>query len=311
MERDARIYVAGHRGLVGSAVVRALLTAGYTRILQRTHAELDLTRQDQVEDFFARERPDYVVLAAARVGGIHANNSRRGEFIYENLAIETHVIHAAYRAGVRRLVFLGSSCIYPRACPQPMREEHLLTGPLEPTNEPYAVAKIAGIKLCEAYNAQYGTDYVTLMPTNLYGIHDSFDLEGSHVIPALIRKAHEAKRDGAPALKVWGSGRPRREFLYVDDLARAVVFALERDRLPAMLNVGSGQEVTIEALARLVCRVVGYRGRLEFDPDMPDGTPRKLLDSSRIRALGWHPEVELEEGLRITYRWFSENVVTD
>ena len=303
--------MAGHRGLVGSAIVRGLLTEGYTHILQRTHAELDLTRQAEVERFFETERPEYVVLAAARVGGIHANNTRRGEFIYDNLAIETHVIHAAYRAGVKRLVFLGSSCIYPRDCPQPMREDHLLTGPLESTNEPYAVAKIAGIKLCEAYNAQYGTDYVTLMPTNLYGINDNFDLDGSHVIPALLRKAHEAKRDGAPALTVWGSGRPRREFLYVDDLARAVLFALRRDGLPSMLNVGSGQEVTIEELARLVCRVVGYRGRLEFDSSKPDGTPRKLLDSGRIRALGWHPEVELEEGLRITYRWFSKNAVTN
>lgn len=310
MDRDARIYVAGHRGLVGSAVVRALLTEGYTNVLQRSRAELDLTRQAEVERFFETERPQYVVLAAARVGGIHANNTRRGEFIYENLAIETHVIHAAWRTGVKRLVFLGSSCIYPRDCPQPMREEHLLTGPLEQTNEPYAVAKIAGVKLCEAYNAQYGTDYVTLMPTNLYGIHDNFDLEGSHVIPALLRKAHEAKLAGRPSLTVWGSGRPRREFLYVDDLARAVLFVLRREGLPSMLNVGSGEEVTIEELARTICRVVGYRGRLEFDASKPDGTPRKLLDSSRLRSLGWHPEVDLEEGLRATYRWFSENAVT-
>jgi GDP-L-fucose synthase len=308
---EDKIYVAGHRGLVGSAVVRALLTAGYTNLVQRTHAELDLTDQAAVRDFFKEEQPRYVVLAAAKVGGIHANNTYRADFIYQNLAIATNVVEAAWRNGVERLVYLGSSCIYPRDCPQPMHEEHLLTGPLEPTNEPYAIAKIAGLKLCEAFNSQYGTNYVTLMPTNLYGINDNFDLETSHVIPALVRKVHEAKAANADTVTVWGSGRPKREFLFVDDMADAVVFALQRDGVPAMLNVGSGTEVSIAELAQTVCRVVGFGGRIVYDSGKPDGTPRKLLDSSRLRALGWHPRVELEEGLRLTYRWFLKSAVTN
>jgi GDP-L-fucose synthase len=291
-------------------VVRALLTAGYTNLVQRTHAELDLTDQAAVRDFFREEQPRYVVLAAARVGGIYANNTYRADFIYQNLAIATNVVEAAWRNGVERLVYLGSSCIYPRECPQPMREEHLLTGPLEPTNEPYAIAKIAGLKLCEAFNCQYGTNYATMMPTNLYGINDNFDLETSHVIPALIRKVHEAKVASADTVTVWGSGRPKREFLFVDDMADAVVFAMQGDGVPAMLNVGSGTEVSIAELAQTVCRVVGFGGRIVYDSGKPDGTPRKLLDSSRLRALGWHPRVELEDGLRLTYRWFLESAVT-
>jgi len=306
-----KIYVAGHRGLVGSAIVRALLTQGFTHLVYRTHAELDLTEQQAVRQFFAEQKPDHVILAAARVGGIHANNRYRGDFIYQNLAIETHVIDAAYRQGVKHLVFLGSSCIYPRDCPQPMREEHLLTGTLEPTNEPYAIAKIAGIKLCEAYNAQYGTHFATLMPTNLYGSHDNFDLKTSHVIPGLMRKVHEAKVAGAKEVVVWGSGTPRREFLHVDDLAEAVVFILGRQEGMDLLNVGSGQEVTIAELAETLCRVVGFSGRIVFDATKPDGTPRKLLDSSRIRKLGWHAKIGLEEGLHETYRWFSKYSITN
>jgi len=311
VDTEDKIYVAGHRGLVGSAVVRALLTAGYTNLVQRSHAELDLTDQAAVREFFSLEKPRYVVIAAAKVGGIHANNTYRAEFIYQNLIIAANIVEAAWRNGVERLVYLGSSCIYPRECPQPMREDHLLTGPLEPTNEPYAVAKIAGLKLCEAFNSQYGTNYVTLMPTNLYGINDNFDLETSHVIPALIRKVHEAKIAKADTVTVWGSGRPKREFLFVDDMADAVVFAMQRDEIPAMLNVGSGIEVSIGELAQTVCRVVGFDGRVEYDSSKPDGTPRKLLDSTRLRGLGWHPRVELEEGLRLTYRWFLESAVTD
>lgn len=310
MNSDDKIYVAGHRGLVGSAIVRALLNQGFTNLVYRTHAELDLTDQQAVRQFFAGQKPEHVILAAARVGGIHANNHYRGEFIYQNLAIETHVIDAAYRQGVEHLVFLGSSCVYPRDCPQPMREEYLLTGPLEPTNEPYAIAKIAGIKLCEAYNAQYGTRFVTLMPTNLYGSQDNFDLETSHVIPALMRKVHEAKVAGAGEVVVWGSGTPRREFLHVDDLAGAVVFTLGQQEGSGLLNVGSGQEVTIAELAESLCRVIGFSGRIVFDATKPDGTPRKLLDSGRIKKLGWQAKIGLEEGLHETYRWFSKYVIT-
>jgi len=307
MERDSRIYVAGHRGLVGSAVVRALLTEGYTNLVYRTHGELDLTNQAAVGAFFERERPRVVFMAAAKVGGIHWNNTYRAEFIYTNLAIELNVIHAAWQAGVERMIFLGSSCIYPRECPQPMREEYLLGGPLEETNEPYAIAKIAGVKLCEAYNAQYGTQYLSVMPTNLFGINDNFDLEAAHVLPALIRRMHEAKVANAPSVVVWGSGNPRREFLFVDDLAEALLFLMDRKAGVPMLNIGSGHEVTIRELAELVRDVVGYQGRIEFDPARPDGTPRKLLDSGRIQALGWHAKTGLREGIQVTYRWFVEN----
>jgi GDP-L-fucose synthase len=310
MDKKDKIYVAGHRGLVGSAITRTLVAQGYTNLVYRTHQELDLTEQGAVREFFASEQPRYVIMAAAKVGGIHANDTYRAEFIYTNLIMQANVIDAAYRNGVQRLLFLGSSCIYPRECPQPIREEYLLTGPLEHTNEPYAVAKIAGIKMCEAYNDQYGTRYVSLMPTNLYGIRDNFDLETSHVVPALIRKVHEAKQQGANSVTVWGSGQPRREFLYVDDMAEACIFALGQDDQNALLNVGSGEEVTIRELAELVCEVVGFEGRLEFDTSKPDGTPRKLLDSKRINQMGWHAKVELKEGLTVTYRWFLENYVS-
>jgi GDP-L-fucose synthase len=301
-----KIYVAGHRGMAGSAILRRLRAAGYRDIVARARSELDLTDQRAVFDFLARERPDYVFVAAAKVGGIHANSTRRAEFLYENLAIEANLIHGAYRAGVRRLLFLGSSCIYPRDCPQPIREEYLLAGPLEPTNEPYAVAKIAGLKLCEAYNRQYGTRYCTVMPTNLYGPNDNYDLDGSHVLAALLRKAHEAKLKGSSELAVWGSGRPRREFLHVDDLAQACVFLMERGYDGPLLNVGTGQDLSIAELAAQIMRVVGLQARLRFDASKPDGTPRKLLDISRLQGLGWKARIALPEGLRATYAHFRE-----
>ncbi|TAN52634.1 MAG: GDP-L-fucose synthase [Methylococcaceae bacterium] len=307
MSAQARIYVAGHGGLVGSAIVRCLREQGYAEPLTRSHAELDLCDQVAVSRFFCEERPEYVFLAAAKVGGIHANNTFPADFITVNLQIQTNVIHAAWRSGVKRLLFLGSSCIYPRDCPQPIREEYLLTGPLETTNEPYAVAKIAGIKMCEAYNRQYGTSYVSLMPTNLYGIYDNFDLENSHVIPALIRKFHEAKLSGAPAVSVWGSGEPRREFLHVDDLAAACVHVMALIGHTEMVNVGTGEDLKISELARLVADVVGYKGNIVFDRDKPDGTPRKLLDVSRIRGLGWQPMIELRTGLAEVYEWYVKH----
>jgi len=302
-----KIYVAGHRGMAGSAIVRRLRERGYDDLLMRTRAELDLTDQRAVFEFLARERPDYVFLAAAKVGGIQANNTRRAEFLYENLAIEANVIHGAYRAGVRRLMFLGSSCIYPRECPQPIKEEYLLTGPLEATNEPYAIAKIAGLKLCEAYNRQYGTGYCVIMPTNLYGPNDNYDLETSHVLAALLRKAHEARLAGAGELVVWGTGTPRREFLHVDDLADACVFLMERGYAGPLLNVGTGEDLAIRDLARMIMGVVGLEGRLRCDPDKPDGTPRKLLDVSRLQALGWRARIALSPGLRATYTAFLQN----
>jgi GDP-L-fucose synthase len=306
VSRSARIYVAGHNGMVGSAIVRRLARAGYANVITRTRQELDLLDQRAVRAFMEEARPEYVFLAAARVGGIHANNTMRADFIYQNLVIETNVIEAAFRAGVNRLMFLGSSCIYPRDCPQPIREEYLLTGPLEATNEPYAIAKIAGIKLCESFNAQHGTRYVSVMPTNLYGPRDNYDLATSHVLPALIRKAHEARERGARQLEVWGSGRPRREFLYVDDLADACVFLMERDYAGALLNVGTGEDVTIRELAETVMRCVGLDAELVFDASKPDGTPRKLLDVSRMRSLGWQARTALEEGIRLAYRAFLD-----
>jgi len=306
MNREHRIYVAGHRGLVGSAIVRRLQAAGYDQLILRTRKELDLTDQAAVAAFFQQERPSHVFLAAARVGGIEANNRYRAEFIYENLAIEMNVIHAAWRSGVERLLFLGSSCIYPRDCPQPMREEHLLSGPLESTNEPYAIAKIAGIKLCEAFHDQYGCDFFSVMPTNLYGPGDNFDLSTSHVIPALLRKVHEASQGGAASVGIWGSGRPLREFLHVDDLADACLFLMRHESAGGIYNVGSGEEVSIRDLAQRICRVVGYTGELRFDASKPDGTPRKLLDSSRLAELGWQATVGLDAGLDETYRWYLE-----
>ena len=302
-----RIHVAGHRGLVGSAILRRLEAAGYRNLVVRTHAELDLLDQAAVRAFFEAEKPDAVVLAAAKVGGIVANNTYRAQFIYENLAIQNNVIHGAYLGGVRRLLFLGSSCIYPKLAPQPLKEEHLLTGLLEPTNEPYAIAKIAGIKLCAAYNSQYGTDYIAAMPTNMYGPGDNYDLQNSHVLPALIRKMHEAKVAGLPAVEIWGSGQPRREFLYSDDLADACVFLLENasaSTLGEFVNVGCGEDVTISELAELAARVVGFKGQLVYDRSKPDGTPRKLMDVSRIRATGWSPKVPLEKGIELAYQDF-------
>lgn len=307
MEKRAKIYIAGHRGLVGSAIVRGLLQEGYNNLIFRTHAELDLMNRQAVSLFFEQEKPEYVFLAAAKVGGIWANNTCRAEFIYNNLMIQANVIDEAYRNGAKRLVFLGSSCIYPRDCPQPMKEEYLLTGPLEFTNEPYAVAKIAGIKLCESYNIQYRTDFVSVMPTNLYGINDNFDLESSHVIPALIRKVHEAKMSGNESVVIWGTGNPRREFLHVDDMAEACIFVMNKEGFKEMVNIGSGEEVTIGELAEIICDVAGFKGRIEFDASKPDGTPRKLVDSSRIRNLGWEPRTSLRDGLGKTYKWFVQH----
>jgi GDP-L-fucose synthase len=307
----SRIYVAGHRGMVGAALVRRLRAGGYANLIVRTRQELDLTDQAAVHRFMESAEPDYVFLAAAKVGGIAANDTYRGDFIYQNLAIETNVIHAALRAGVRRLMFLGSSCIYPRDCPQPIKEEYLLTGPFERTNEPYAVAKVAGLKLCEAFNAQHGTQYVSVMPTNLYGPHDNFDLHTSHVLPALLRKAHLARLEDARTLTIWGSGTPRREFLHVDDLAGACVLLMERGAGEGLYNVGSGVDLSIGKLAEIVARVVGFDGKLAFDPSKPDGTPRKLLDIGRVRSLGWQPRYGLEEGIKLTYRWCLESGVFD
>ncbi|WP_026182115.1 MULTISPECIES: GDP-L-fucose synthase [unclassified Thioalkalivibrio] len=315
MSKLQRVFVAGHRGMVGRAVCRQLEDWPGVELLTRSHAELDLTDQAAVEAFMRVERPDRVYLAAAKVGGIHANNTYPAEFIRDNLAIQTNVIHGAHGAGVRRLLFLGSSCIYPREAPQPIPEEALLTGPLEPTNEPYAIAKIAGIKLCESYNRQYGTDYRSVMPTNLYGPGDNYHPENSHVIPGLIRRFHEAKRAGAGHVTVWGSGTPRREFLHVDDMAAACVHVMNLDHVTyaehtqpmlSHINVGTGEDLAIADLARLVARVVGFAGELRFDTSRPDGTPRKLLDVSRLAALGWKARIELEEGLAGAYAEFLE-----
>ena len=304
LKQDSKIYVAGHRGMCGSAIVRELRSRGWCNIVARTRAELDLLDQRAVYRFLEEQRPEVVVMAAARVGGIHANNSFRADFIYENLGVELNLVHGAHRAGVEHVMFLGSSCIYPRDCPQPMREEYLLTGPLEKTNEPYAIAKIAGIKLCEAYNAQYGRDYSSVMPTNLYGPNDNYDLQNAHVLPALLRKAHEAKVRGDPELVVWGSGNPRREFLYVDDLAAAVVHLMTLAERPQVVNIGYGEDISIRELAETICDVIGFDGGLTFDASKPDGTPRKLLDSSRIRELGWTPTTHLREGVRRAYEDF-------
>ena len=298
---DAKIYVAGHRGMVGSAIVRHLEAKGYTNIVTRTHEQLDLLDQKAVFAFLAETQPDYLFIAAAKVGGIQANNTYRADFIYQNLVIEANLIHGAHLAGVQRLCFLGSSCIYPRDCAQPIKEEYLLTGPLEPTNEPYAIAKIAGIKLCESYNAQYGRQYVSAMPTNLYGPNDNYDLANSHVLPALIRKAHEAKQAGSHDLVIWGSGTPKREFLYVDDMADACVFLMENNIHQGIYNVGTGTDVTIRELAHVVMEVVGFEGGIVFDQTKPDGTPRKLLDVSRLKTLGWQAKTPLKTGIQLAY----------
>ncbi len=307
MNRNARVFVAGHRGLVGSAIVRRLQAQGYTQLLLRSSAELDLRNQAAVDRFFEQERPELVYLAAAKVGGILANDTYPADFIRDNLQIQTNVIDAAYRFGTRKLEFLGSSCIYPKYAPQPMPESCLLTGALEPTNEWYAVAKIAGVKMCQAYRKQYGFDAIAVMPTNLYGPGDNFDLNSSHVLPALIRKFHEAKQRGAAEVVVWGTGAPRREFLHVDDLADACVFLMERYDSGEPINVGWGEDVSIAELAGLIGEIVGFSGTLRFDTSKPDGTPRKLLDVSNLRALGWSPRISLSQGIVETYRWFSEH----
>ena len=306
MQKQSRIFVAGHRGLAGSAICRCLLRYGYTNLITRTRSELDLTNQSAVDAFFAAEKPEFVFLAAAKVGGILANSTYPADFLRSNLTIQNNVIEAAYRNGVKKLEFLGSSCIYPRLAPQPIKEEYLLTGPLEPTNEWYAIAKIAGIKLAQAYRRQYGFRAISLMPTNLYGPGDNFDLESSHVLPALMRKAHEARLKHSPEMVVWGSGPPRREFLHVDDMADAAVFLMLKYDSADIINVGVGEDISIRELAELVCRVVGYEGRLVFDASKPDGTPRKLLDVSRLQNLGWRPRINLEEGIAHAYRWFLE-----
>jgi GDP-L-fucose synthase len=300
--------VTGHRGLVGGAVVRALERGGYRNLILRTHQELDLTEQAAVRALFETERPEAVIMAAARVGGIHANDTHPATFIRDNLLIQDNVIDAAHRAGVAKLVFLGSSCIYPKFAPQPIKEEYLLTGPLEPTNEWYAVAKIAGLKMCQAYRREYGFNAISLMPTNLYGPGDNFDLQNSHVLPALMRRFHEAELQGDESVSIWGTGTPRREFLHVDDLADAVIYLLRHYNHEDIVNVGWGQDVTIRELAELVQAVSGYRGRVVFDASRPDGTPRKLLDTTRLTALGWRPKIELKAGIESTYAWFREHV---
>lgn len=304
MNKNSKIYVAGHRGLVGSAIVRNLEERGYTNIICRTHKELDLTRQADVEKFFAEEKPEYVFLAAAKVGGIHANNTRPAEFIYENLMIESNIIHSAYKYGVKKLLFLGSSCIYPKFANQPIKEEYLLTGELEPTNEAYAIAKITGIELCKFYRRQYGCDFISAMPTNLYGINDNFDLETSHVLPALIRKFHEAKINNQEEVVMWGTGKPLREFMYVDDLADALVHLMVNYSDEIHVNMGTGKDLSIGELAQIVKEVVGYEGKIVNDLSKPDGTPRKLLDVSRLEATGWKYKTELRDGIERVYKWY-------
>lgn len=306
MEKKARIYVAGHQGLVGSAILRQLQAQGYQNIIVVSREELDLLEQDTVFRFFAWEKPEYVFLAAARVGGIEANRSMPAQFIHENLLIQSNVINAAYHHGVRKLLFLGSSCIYPALAPQPLREEYLLNGQLEETNEAYAIAKIAGIKMCQAYNQQYGCNYISVMPTNLYGPGDNFDLNTSHVLPALIRKFHEAKIRQDEEVVVWGTGKPRREFLHVDDLAHACIFLMHKYNQPEIINIGTGKDVSIADLAVLVKNIVGYEGKIVYDHSKPDGTPRKLLDVSKITTLGWQPQITLRQGIESTYRWFTQ-----
>ena len=304
MKKDAKIYVAGHRGMVGSAIVRKLQQEGFDNLLTRTSAELDLRNQQAVADFFASEKPDYVFLAAAKVGGIVANNTYRADFLYENLAIQNNVIHQAYLTNVKKLMFLGSSCIYPKLAPQPLKEEYLLTGLLEPTNEPYAIAKIAGIKLCDAYRDQYGCNFISVMPTNLYGYNDNYHPQNSHVLPALIRKFHEAKTKNEPEVSIWGTGTPKREFLFADDLADACYFLMQTYNEPNLINIGTGEDISIKNLALLIKNKVGYTGSLNFDTTKPDGTPRKLMDVSKLHGLGWKHRIELEEGIALAYADF-------
>ncbi len=309
MEKNAKIYIAGHRGMVGSAIMRNLQGKGYDNFVTRRSNELDLRYQQQVARFFAEEKPDYVFLAAAKVGGIHANNVYRGEFLYDNLMIQNNVIHQSYVQGVKKLQFLGSSCIYPKLADQPLKEEYLLTGPLESTNEPYAIAKIAGIKLCENYRAQYGCDFISAMPTNLYGPNDNYDLNNSHVLPALLRKFHEAKENGDATVEIWGSGSPKREFLHVEDLAEACVFLMENYSEPELVNVGTGEDISIKDLALLIKDVVGFKGELTFNASKPDGTPRKLMDVSKLHRHGWKHRIGLREGITSVYKQYQQEVV--
>lgn len=309
MEKNSRIYIAGHRGMVGSAIMRQLTNAGHTHLITRSSSELNLIDQAAVNEFFVETQPEYVFLAAAKVGGIHANNVYRADFLYRNLMIEANVIHAAYEQGVQKLLFLGSSCIYPKFAEQPLREESLLTGLLEPTNEPYAIAKIAGIKLCEAYRDQYGCNFISAMPTNLYGPNDNYDPQNSHVLPALIRKFHEAKVQGAPTVQLWGSGSPKREFLHVDDLAKACVFLMHNYNDKMFVNVGTGEDLTILELAQCIQSIVGYEGKIETDPSKPDGTPRKLMDVSKIHNLGWRHTIDLKSGIAAVYEEFKMRII--
>ena len=304
LEKNAKIFVAGHRGMVGSAILRKLQQEGFPNLITRTSAELDLRNQQAVADFFAAEKPDYVFLAAAKVGGIVANNTYRADFLYENLAIQNNVIHSSYQNGVKKLLFLGSSCIYPKLAPQPLKEEYLLTGPLEPTNEPYAIAKIAGIKLCDAYRDQYGCNFISVMPTNLYGYNDNYHPENSHVLPALIRKFHEAKAKGEQTVTIWGSGSPMREFLFADDLADACYFLMQNYNEPNLINIGTGEDLSIKDLALLIKEVIGFEGEMIFDTSKPDGTPRKLMDVSKLHALGWKHQIELKQGIALAYQDF-------
>lgn len=308
MDKNSKIYVAGHKGMVGSSIIRELEKKGYKNILTRTHKELNLIDQERALDFFKSEKPEYVFLAAAKVGGILANATYPAEFIYENIQIQNNIIHSSYLTKVKKLLFLGSSCIYPKFCNQPIKEDYLLTSELEPTNEAYAIAKIAGIKMCQSYNVQYVTNFICAMPTNLYGINDNFDPENSHVIPALIRRVHEAKLKNVSPVVIWGTGKPRREFLYVDDLANACVMLMEKYSSSEIINVGCGEDITIKELASLICEVIGYKGNLIFDSIKPDGTPQKLLDIAKLKKLGWKPQTNLKEGLLKTYKWFLENV---
>ena len=307
MQSEGSIFIAGHSGLAGSAILRALQSRGYSRLIVRTHQELELTDARAVKEFFQQERPESVFLAAAKVGGIQANNTLPAEFLRENLLIQTHVLHEAWQAGVKKMLFLGSSCIYPKLAPQPIPESALLTGELEPTNDAYALAKIAGIQLCKAYRKQYGANFIAVMPTNLYGPHDNFHPEHSHVLPALLRRFHEAQRDGLQEVTVWGSGTPKREFLHSDDLASACLFLIEHYDSPEIINIGWGQDCTIRELAEMIAETVGYTGTLKWDDSRPDGTPRKVLDNRKLTALGWEPKISLQEGLRLTYQWYLKN----
>ncbi|MDB5008182.1 MAG: GDP-fucose synthetase [Mucilaginibacter sp.] len=311
MEKEAKIYIAGHRGMVGSAIHRKLEKEGYTNFITRTSDTLDLRNQQQVTDFFAAEKPDYVFLAAAKVGGIVANNTYRAEFLYDNLQIQNNIIHNSYLNGVKKLMFLGSSCIYPKLAPQPLKEEYLLTGVLEPTNEPYAIAKIAGIKMCDAYRSQYGCNFISVMPTNLYGYNDNYHPQNSHVLPALIRRFHEAKEQNAPAVTIWGTGSPKREFLFADDLAEACYFLMQNYNEEGLVNIGTGEDISIKDLALLIKDIIGYQGQIDFDTSKPDGTPRKLMDVTKLHGKGWKHKVELEEGIRMAYSDFLTHLIEE